>query len=461
MIKNTVNIYIFLVLLFGFTVEAFAIDFGSLKRTGFGQKSQFKQPSSVQNYHAPSGTSTKSRAVKAYNTGNAYLRAGDYKTAEAYYRKALRLKSNDYGAHNNLGVALERQKRYFEAMDEFRIASRGNSHGRTNLARMEEWLPRFRSWEANNSGVDSSERGNYEAALTYFKRAIKLDPNNHTARQNLKKIEEYLKQKQERAKAREKVPDILDDLAQSGSNEVGLTFLDTDETLIVKPPSEKQKRQARQKHLKKFTKKSLDIEIKRVNKIMIRMKKDFQRDVRGLNELKKEIKDAEEKALIVSVKLLAGSAIKLEKIKNLDSKTAVWIKSEVEGVLGAMGDLGDTDFIIKYLEKPSDKELKDKVIEKLGDKGIEKLEADLKQRLTKRLMKKPKKELERILENVSHRMALAKFGIDYSYEATRWILARKQLYILNSNLDSPKGKLKAQKAMKEMYEDLIQERKRR
>ena len=55
-------------------------------------------------------------------------------------------------------------------------------------------------------------------------------------------------------------------------------------------------------------------------------------------------------------------------------------------------------------------------------------------------------------------LALAAFLVDYSYEATRWTLARRQINAIVDNLDKPNGMLEAQKKLREIHEDLIKER---
>ena len=58
-------------------------------------------------------------------------------------------------------------------------------------------------------------------------------------------------------------------------------------------------------------------------------------------------------------------------------------------------------------------------------------------------------------------VTLANYLVNYSYQATRWEVSRQQIKMIGNNLDSPQGKLQAQKSIKVFYEKLIQERNRR
>ena len=56
---------------------------------------------------------------------------------------------------------------------------------------------------------------------------------------------------------------------------------------------------------------------------------------------------------------------------------------------------------------------------------------------------------------------VAAFLVDYSYEASRWSLARQQIGVIIDGMDRPGGELDAQKAVIKLHEDLVQERNRR
>jgi hypothetical protein len=66
-----------------------------------------------------------SPATAVLREGNGYLEKGDYATAETCYRRALDLSPSPHtrrDAHFNLGIALNYQHRFAEALDEVRIA---------------------------------------------------------------------------------------------------------------------------------------------------------------------------------------------------------------------------------------------------------------------------------------------------------------------------------------------------
>jgi len=71
--------------------------------------------------------------------GETFLNVNRFGEAEGQFRESIRLKPNVARAHNDLGVALESQKRLAEALVEYREANRLDPNDKlyqTNLQRL-------------------------------------------------------------------------------------------------------------------------------------------------------------------------------------------------------------------------------------------------------------------------------------------------------------------------------------
>lgn len=130
------------------------------------------------------------------NLGVAVAEQGKIEEAIAHYREAIRIKPNYLGAHYNLGVNLTKQGRYEEAMDHYmeglRIApddaethnkvgillAREGKH-REALGHFTEALrlkPGFAA-ARYNLGLALAEQGEYQEALPHFAEALRLKPD--------------------------------------------------------------------------------------------------------------------------------------------------------------------------------------------------------------------------------------------------------------------------------------------
>jgi tetratricopeptide (TPR) repeat protein len=88
--------------------------------------------------------------------GIVYLQSGNFYKAEHCFREALRLNPNFADARNNLGVSLQRQSQAAE-----------NSLFKSNK-------------------LSSLNTGDEDEIVRYFTEAVKLEPTNETAAENLK-----------------------------------------------------------------------------------------------------------------------------------------------------------------------------------------------------------------------------------------------------------------------------------
>lgn len=106
-----------------------------------------------------------------------YLETGQPPKAERAARKALAVRMNNPDIHTLLGLALFRQERYAEALQQFeRVLELRPDH------------PRARSWITLthlNLGIEAFQNGQKEKAVREFSAAVHADPNNPQARRNL------------------------------------------------------------------------------------------------------------------------------------------------------------------------------------------------------------------------------------------------------------------------------------
>ncbi|MFB0527719.1 MAG: tetratricopeptide repeat protein [bacterium] len=152
------------------------------------------------------------------NLGNVYRDIGLYQEALKEYERALKINPYSVEAHNNLGILYVNRGLYDEAIKEYMLAidinpnlagvrnNLGNTYRKKRLydKALEEYReavnldPRFAE-ARNNLGVSLAEIGELREAAEEFRRAVRHKPNFEQAITNLKKIEEILKQRQQRA----------------------------------------------------------------------------------------------------------------------------------------------------------------------------------------------------------------------------------------------------------------------
>ncbi len=125
--------------------------------------------------------------------GNDYYKRTQFDLAEAEYRKALHADPANATAQYNLANALQKQKKYDEAigvLDQL-YASGANSN--------------LRSAAAYNQGVAYTKQKSLEASIDSYKKALRLNPDDKEARENLQKaLSELKKQQQEQQQQEQK-----------------------------------------------------------------------------------------------------------------------------------------------------------------------------------------------------------------------------------------------------------------
>src|SRR5687767_12326900 len=117
--------------------------------------------------------------------GNQLYKAGQYEQAEIQYRKALEADANNTTAMYNLANALHKQGKHDEAI---RINGTLAKIAKDN---------NMKSAAYYNQGVSYSKLNNLEASIESYKNALRQNPGDQQARENLEKALLQLKKKQQ------------------------------------------------------------------------------------------------------------------------------------------------------------------------------------------------------------------------------------------------------------------------
>ena len=107
--------------------------------------------------------------------GNKFYQQSQFDLAEAQYRKALEYEPDNEKAKYNLANALQKQNKYDEAvklLDDLAPGAKDNS---------------LKSAAWYNQGVAYSKMKNLDASIESFKKALRINPNDKEARENLEK----------------------------------------------------------------------------------------------------------------------------------------------------------------------------------------------------------------------------------------------------------------------------------
>jgi Ca-activated chloride channel family protein len=132
-------------------------------------------------------------AVSYVGKGNQYYKQTQFDLAEAEYRKALRTDPENTTAQYNLANALQKQKKYDEAAQVLE-----KLYNTTNATKL-------KSAAAYNQGVAYTKQKNLEASIESYKKALRLNPDDQEARENLQKaLSELKKQQDEQKKQQQK-----------------------------------------------------------------------------------------------------------------------------------------------------------------------------------------------------------------------------------------------------------------
>jgi Ca-activated chloride channel homolog len=125
-------------------------------------------------------------ANELISQGNQYYKQTQYGQAEAAYRQALQADPASQVAAYNLANALQKQKKYEEAVQVLE---------KLHAAAIDA---RIKSESAYNQGVAFTKMKNLDPSIEAYKKALRINPNDVQARENLQKaLLEKKKQQQD------------------------------------------------------------------------------------------------------------------------------------------------------------------------------------------------------------------------------------------------------------------------
>jgi Flp pilus assembly protein TadD len=138
------------------------------------------------------------------NMGLAVAVEGDTAGALSHYRESLRINPNNAQAHNNLGIALAKDEKPGEARTHFEEALRlkpdfGDAHYNLGILLLDNGKPEdaiFHYHKAvqiksddpqihNNMANALLRQGDFYAAIAHYREALRLEPNSAVTRRNL------------------------------------------------------------------------------------------------------------------------------------------------------------------------------------------------------------------------------------------------------------------------------------
>ncbi|HYO21165.1 MAG TPA: tetratricopeptide repeat protein [Flavisolibacter sp.] len=114
--------------------------------------------------------------------GNEYYLRLEFDLAEDQFRKAIEVDPRNAEARYNLANALMQQKKYKAAIEEYNTITTENK----NLQAAAHY----------NAGVSYSKQKDLPASIDAYKAALRINPNDNEARENLQKALSELKQQQ-------------------------------------------------------------------------------------------------------------------------------------------------------------------------------------------------------------------------------------------------------------------------
>lgn len=135
------------------------------------------------------------QAANPLAEGNRLYKLQLYQQAEVFYRQAMEGNPADEKAAYNLAVCLKKQEKTEEALSFF---SRLTESSRDNRLKADAWY---------NTGVLFSQAKKLPESIAAYKNALRLNPADQQARENLQKALLELKKKEPPKKEKKKEPD--------------------------------------------------------------------------------------------------------------------------------------------------------------------------------------------------------------------------------------------------------------
>lgn len=394
--------------------------------------------------------------IVAYNQGVDLYNAGNYAAAEPYFRKAAALLDwPDSDGWRMLGNCLLGQKKWQEALAAFRRAVEINWFD--SAARRQ--IDRIQSFVDTNEGSELFNAGHHREGLARFRSAVRLDPDNDVARENLKLAETAVKRDDATEKIAASLSSAAAALGKPAPASRGLDFKSLDASLY-RPPVRRgvtgdrpltyaldEKSAQRGRHIRAMSDAQLDRRIGRTQELLARMGADFSRADSELKAWLEESQDAQRDAILTGAETALGAMPEamLARMDRLDPITADRAMKVREAILKAQGDLAKIAWDVAT--GPADREARIKSARDALQAAYGFL-SELH-------------ETDELLQHGPAALKLATFLTDYSYEAMRWNVARMQMGRIIDAMDRPGGQLDAQRALKRLHEELIAERNRR
>ena len=137
-----------------------------------------------------SSTAFTQNATQSILKGNQLYQHSQFDLAEVQYRKALEYDPDNEKAKYNLANALQKQNKYDEAaklLDDLAGSSKDNS---------------VKSAAYYNQGVAYTKMKNLDASIESYKKALRSNPNDQEARENLEKA--LLQKKNQKSSSQQK-----------------------------------------------------------------------------------------------------------------------------------------------------------------------------------------------------------------------------------------------------------------
>ncbi len=244
---------------------------------------------------------------------------------------------------------------------------------------------------------------------------------------------------------RDKNPDklVVDPAKLKRPKTKGLGFGSLDEPPVPgKPKVEPEKSSGR---IQKLSDEALKDELARMRKTFVKMKGDFQADVKSLQQWARESQEAQRAAVKASVDELVGifKDKAIDKLKSGDPAFNEKAYKIHEAALKLQKEL--TAAGKDYAKSPRDREAKLRAAHSVLKGAYDFLG----------------EHNDKISKVGGPATGMANYLINYSLQATKWEVSRRQIKMIHENLDKPGGKLEAQKALKAYHEKLMKEHNRR
>lgn len=384
--------------------------------------------------------------VANYNKGLALYRNKNWAEAEKYFRiSSAHLPFWDSDAWRMIGACRRNMKDVGGAIVAYRKALECNIFD--SAAR--RGLNYLQSWQANSDGVDLIRKKKWRQGLVKFKEALEFDDENTHAADNVKLAEKEIKRLDAVEAVRAIYSSAVVDLGDKGPSPA-INPADLKQWSARRPHRSLTAAlddldRARGRRIRRLSDKTLTERIDKTRDLLKTMGGNFAGKEKQLKGWLKESQQAEKNAIKLGVDELKGilTAGLLKKVGKVDPA----FEKQGRKLAEALDDLGKdlTKAGVTYARSARDHEARlraakdvlqgayaylSKVGDKVGDSGPEAIK-------------------------------LAAFLVDYSYEASRWSLARQRIGAIIDGMDRPGGELDAQKAVIALHEDLVRERNRR